>query len=184
MSADLRFVTKNDGKFRELKALLSTGKINLIRDGTPINEIQTEDIDLLVRSKVLEAYKQIRRPLIIDHTGLYFDLLKNFPGGLTDVFWERLKEKGFAEFIGKSRNPKVTAVTVIGYCDGRRIRIFKGSIRGAVADCPRGTQGFQWDNVFIPAGYSQTFAELGNKKKNEISMRRKAFDKLIKFLAR
>ena len=47
---------------------------------------------------------------------------------------------------------------------------------------PRVDHGFQWDCVFQPDGYTETFAEMGTAKKNEISMRRKALDKFAAFL--
>lgn len=179
---DLRFLTRNPGKFRELSELIDASKFRLVQDSTEINELQTEDMKLLVHDKVLKAFEKIRRALIVDHTGLHFDLLNGLPGGLTSVFYDKLQPKGIAEIIGQSANRKVTAITLIGYCDGRQIHFFEGKSEGSVAESPKGTEGFQWDTIFIPAGYDQTFAELGNAKKNEISMRRKAFDQLIKFI--
>jgi XTP/dITP diphosphohydrolase len=157
-------------------------KYKLLQDQTEINEIQTEDIDLLVRDKALKAFEKIRRPLIVDHTGLYFSLLNGFPGGLTSVFYDKLKSEGIAAVIGASANSKVQATTVLAYCDGKKINLFKGSIAGEVAKNPVGTEGFQWDTIFVPEGYDKTFAELGDAKKNEISMRKRAFDQLADFL--
>jgi XTP/dITP diphosphohydrolase len=182
MPQEIRFLTRNPGKFRELEALIDSGKYRLIRDDTEINELQTENMEVLIRDKILKAFEIIRRPLIVDHTGLSFDLLKGFPKGLTSVFYDLLQPEGIANLIGKSANRTVTAVTLIGYCDGRRVHAFKGEIRGVVAAEPRGSEGFQWDTIFIPEGYDKTFAELGNEKKNEISMRRLAFDKFSEFL--
>jgi XTP/dITP diphosphohydrolase len=182
MQTQLRFLTKNSGKFRELSELIDSSKFKLLQDDTEINELQTADIDALIRDKMLKAFEKIRRPLIVDHTGLQFDLLNGFPGGLTSIFYEALKSEGIARVIGKSNNRKVTAVTLIGYCDGRQVHSFDGRVEGMVAEEPRGTEGFQWDNIFIPSGYDETFSELGNNKKNEISMRRRAFDKLAHFL--
>jgi XTP/dITP diphosphohydrolase len=51
-----------------------------------------------------------------------------------------------------------------------------------VAAAPRGSDGFQWDTIFVPEGFDKTYAELGQNKKNEISMRRRAFDRLAAFL--
>lgn len=182
MSIELRFLTRNDGKFRELKELIDPTRYQLIQDDTEINELQTEDMTALVRDKVLKAFKIVRRPLIVDHTGLCFDLLKGFPGGLTSVFYDKLKPEGIASLIGKSRNRKVTAITLIGYCTSRKIHLFEGRIEGLVAEEPKGDGGFQWDTIFIPNGYDQTFAQLGNNKKNEISMRRLAFNQFAAFL--
>lgn len=184
MTEQIRFLTKNPGKFRELEQLLDRKKFRLIRDRTEIHELQTEDMDALVRDKILRAFERIRHPLIVDHTGLEFGLLKGFPAGLTSVFYDTLGDNGIASLIGKSANPRVTAVTLIAYCDGRTIHSFRGEARGTVAPHPRGSRGFQWDALFIPEGYDKTYAQLGQKKKNEISMRRRAFDKFADFLKR
>jgi XTP/dITP diphosphohydrolase len=184
MRIGLRFLTRNEGKFRELSELIDSSKYELLQDSSEINELQTEDMNLLVRDKVLKAFDKIRRPLIVDHTGLQFDLLNGFPAGLTSVFYDKLQPEGMAKIIGRSVDRKVTAVTLIGYCDGKKIHSFEGRLSGLVAEEPRGTEGFQWDTVFIPDGYDKTFAELGNRKKNEISMRRLAFNQLAAFLER
>jgi XTP/dITP diphosphohydrolase len=182
MPEEIRFLTRNPGKFWELHELIDPAKYTLVKDETEINELQTEDMGILIRDKILRAFDIIRRPLIVDHTGLSFDLLNGFPAGLTSVFYDRLKPAGIANLIGKSTNPKVVATTFIGYCDGRQIYSFEGQLLGFVAPEPRGSEGFQWDTIFIPEGYDKTFAELGNQKKNEISMRRLAFDKFAAFL--
>jgi XTP/dITP diphosphohydrolase len=117
----------------------------------------------------------------VDHTGLQLELLNGFPAGLTEIFWERLKNKRLAQIIGKSENSAVNAVTLICYCDGRTLKTFRGEVRGTIAPEPRGPEEFQWDPVFIPNGYTKTFAEMGDQK-NRISMRRQAIDKFIKYL--
>ena len=76
---------------------------------------------------------------------------------------------------------KVTAKTVLGYCDGREIHLFEGAIEGTVPRMPAGPEDFQWDCVFIPDGSTMTFAEMGTDKDN-ISMRRKALDKFAAHL--
>ena len=58
----------------------------------------------------------------------------------------------------------------MGVCDGKIIRE------------PRGTQGFGYDPVFVPHGYDQTFAELGEKVKNHISHRAKALRLALKLI--
>jgi XTP/dITP diphosphohydrolase len=182
MTKQIRFLTRNPNKFHELEQLLDSAEYVLIRDSTEIYELQTEDMEALIRDKVLKAFKLIRHPLVVDHTGLAFDLLNGFPAGLTSVFYDKLGDDGIASLMGKSANRNVTAITLIGYCDGRRVHSFRGEARGTVADGPRGKDGFQWDNIFVPEGYDKTYAELGQRKKNEISMRRRAFDLFADFL--
>jgi len=178
----LRFLTKNKHKAAEFQKLFEGTPCEIIPDGTQIEEIQTEDMEALVRDKVVKAFDRVRWPIFVDHTGLHLDLLNRLPGGLTELFWNGLKNPGLAEFVGKSPKPGVTAVTYIGYCDGRRVYLFKGELRGTIAAEPRGDEGFQWDPVFIPDGETQTFAEMGADRKNKLSMRRLAIEEFARHL--
>jgi len=130
---------------------------------------------------VLKAFNQIGRPVFIEHTGLYIESLQGFPGGLTQVFWDKLEADKFSELLGGLENTSLTARTVIAYCDAKKIYTFEGSVEGQISPEPKGDRAFQWDCVFIPNGYTETFAELGEKK-NEISMRKLAFEKFREFL--
>jgi XTP/dITP diphosphohydrolase len=141
-----------------------------------IDELQTEDTERLVKDKMLKAFRQVGRPLFVEHTGLYLNHLNGLPGGLTQIFWDRLQADRFAELFGKSSDPTAVAKTVIGYTDARGFYSFNGEVPGRISDTPRGPRDFQWDCVFIPEGYTQTFSEMGEIK-NEISMRRLALDK-------
>jgi XTP/dITP diphosphohydrolase len=118
-------------------------------------------MEVLVSDKVIKAYDKIRRPVCVDHTGLHLDVLNGFPAGLTEIFWNKLKNERLAELFG---NTAVTAVTAIGYCDGKSVSIFRGEVTGLIASAPRGPQRFNWDPVFIPDGHSETFAELGERR--------------------
>lgn len=53
MSNQLRFLTKNPGKFGELEKLLDGSKYSLLQDDTEIHELQTENMDVLARDKAL-----------------------------------------------------------------------------------------------------------------------------------
>ena len=178
---EISFVTKNPYKAREVEEILGDIGVSIVHTPLTIHEIQTEDIKDIVRDKVLKAFNQVGRPLFIEHTGLYIDSLQGFPGGLTQVFWDKLKANKFSELFGRLENTALTAKTVIAFSDAKKIYIFEGSIEGNIAPEPRGNKDFQWDCVFIPKGYKETFAEMGEKK-NEISMRKLAFDRFRDFL--
>ena len=177
---ELRFVTKNPQKLAEFRKLFEGTGYDIVASEITIDEIQTEDLEALVLDKLIKAYDLIRRPVFVDHTGLLIEQLAGFPGGLTELFWERLQNRRLSELFG---NSPVTAVTLIGFCDGKSVKTFKGEVSGTIASTPRGPEDFQWDPIFIPDGYSQTFAEMGDQK-NEISMRRLAIDLLITSLSK
>jgi XTP/dITP diphosphohydrolase len=178
---DLRFLTKNEHKLAEYRKLFDSSGHALIKAPFSIDEIQTEDMQALVTAKAVKAFARVKRPIFVDHTGLQFEFFNGFPGGLTEIFWNKLKNDRLSEIVGRSSQPRATAVTLLGYCDGRKVHVFKGSIDGTIAPEPRGPSDFQWDPIFIPDGFSETFAEMGDRK-NDISMRRLAVDRLLTHL--
>lgn len=177
----IRFVTKNPFKAKEVESIIGDIGVSIVHAPIKIHEIQTENIKDIVRDKVLKAFKQIGRPVFIEHTGLYIESLSGFPGGLTQVFWDKLGPDTFSELFGKRENTALKAKTVIAYCDAKNIRIFEGEVSGNISPEPRGNREFQWDCIFIPEGYDKTFAELGEEK-NSISMRKRAFEKFSQYL--
>jgi XTP/dITP diphosphohydrolase len=59
---------------------------------------------------------------------------------------------------------------------------FSGTVEGIAVPCERGDHGFGYDSMFIPAGYSQTFAELPSEIKNRLSHRARALAQVVAFL--
>jgi XTP/dITP diphosphohydrolase len=183
MSANtkVRFVSNNEEKIAEARKILGSCGIEVIEFRKKIEELQSEDPVRLVRDKLLRAFKEIGRPLFVEHTGLHLVGLGGLPGGLTQIFWDKIQADRFAELFGKDANRQATARTSVAYCDGFKIHDFEGAIEGEIVSIPRGPRHFQWDCIFQPVGFSQTFAEMGDKK-NDISMRRKALDKFSSYL--
>jgi len=62
--------------------------------------------------------------------------------------------------------------------DGDIIKTVTGRCEGHLVTEEKGSNGFGYDPLFIKAGYSKTFAELGAAVKNEVSHRRKALEKI------
>ncbi len=179
----IRFVSKNDHKVAEVQEILKETGVTVLAAKHQIDEIQTEDVTTLVKDKLLKAFNKVGRPVFVEHTGLYVESLNGFPGGLTQIFWDKLEADKFCSLLGQGETVSLVAKTVIGYCDARKMHFFEGEIKGTIAPEPRGSKSFQWDCIFIPNGEKKTFAEMGAKK-NEISMRRLAFDKFKNFLLR
>lgn len=171
----IRFMSGNAHKITEVQRILAPVGVDVVPVSRKIEEIQTEDVESLVRDKLTKAFEAIGRPLFVEHTGLYLSGLNGLPAGLTQIFWDRLQADRFADLVAGLGDAKVTAKTVLGYCDGHKIHLFEGAIDGTVPRTPAGPTDFQWDCVFVPDGSTQTFAEMGTAK-DDISMRRKALD--------
>lgn len=171
----IRFMSGNKHKIAEVQRILAPVGVDVVPVSRKIEELQTEDVERLVRDKLTKAFEAIGRPLFVEHTGLYLSGLNGLPAGLTQIFWDRLEADRFADLVAGLGDAKVTAKTVLGYCDGHKVHLFEGAIKGTVPRKPAGPTDFQWDCVFVPDGSTQTFAEMGAAK-DDISMRRKALD--------
>src|SRR5918998_6303370 len=176
----LRFLSSNPNKIAEARAILSPAGFELISVERKLDEIQSGDVEFLVRDKCIKAFRLIGRPVFVEHTGLFIEALNGFPGGLTQIFWDRLGAERVAKLFAHEDEGRAVARTRIGYCDGRCVHQFEGEVNGRLAPEPRGDPS-QWDCVFIPEGSDETFAEMGERK-NEVSMRRKALDQFAAYL--
>ncbi len=65
-----------------------------------------------------------------------------------------------------------------------RTELFDGTCEGKIIFEPRGKNGFGYDPLFVPNGFEQTFAELGDEVKNRLSHRAKALEKLKIYFSR
>ena len=80
-----------------------------------------------------------------------------------------------------AENRKASFVTCIALVTGSEEHIFYGEISGKIIRERRGSSGFGYDSVFVPEGYEETFAEMGEEEKNKISHRARAVKKLSDF---
>lgn len=178
---NIYFLSSNKHKIAEVQSILNSETITVLSVTEKINEIQSNDMSEIAIDKALKAFMRIGRPIIVEQTGLLLKDLGGLPGGLTQVFWDSLEADNFGRAFSATETAQVVAKTVIAYCDGKQIKTFDGEIGGKIVFPPRGNRDFQWDCVFQPDGYEQTFAEMGEKK-NAISMRKIAIEKLKEYL--
>lgn len=180
MNKTIQFITGNEGKLKEVKAIIS----NVEGVKLDLPEIQDNNAEKIIEVKLLEAMKLARGLLMAEDTSLYFECLNGLPGPLIKWFLEKLGNKGLYEIAEKFGNFNAEARTIIGYSDGSgQIRFFSGVIKGKIVS-PKGNSGFGWDQIFQPDGYSKSFAELNSAEKNAISMRRIALEKLKNHLTK
>jgi len=132
---------------------------------------------------------------LADDSGLMVSYLKGKPGVLSARFAgrgctyqdnNRKLLRMLKEVLAAKRGAKFVSVAAI-YDNGRFVEAVKGECRGRIAFRERGKKGFGYDPVFVPAGFSRTFAELPPRIKNSISHRAKALWKarkvILKYLA-
>jgi XTP/dITP diphosphohydrolase len=79
------------------------------------------------------------------------------------------------------REKTIASASPVCYADEFEPRTFDGACEGRIIPEPLGQNGFGYDPLFVPDGFEQTFAELGEEVKNQLSHRAKALAKLKQF---
>ena len=134
-------------------------------------------------------YKNYGMDCFADDTGLEVEALNGAPGVYSARYAggdghdsEANMKKLLAELDGKT-NRKAQFRTAICLIEGGEEHLFEGIVKGAIVDEKRGVSGFGYDPVFVPEGYAETFAEMGNEEKNRISHRARAVQQLCAYLS-
>jgi XTP/dITP diphosphohydrolase len=189
----LLFATRNRHKTHELAQLLgSEFEIRDLRSAANAPEI-VESGSSFEENAVLKALTISRafpdEFVLADDSGLEIDALDGAPGvrsaryagaNATDI---ANVEKVLSELkTVKARSRKATFICVLVLAkNGEPISNATGTIGGTITEEPRGGNGFGYDPIFVPAGLTQTFAELPAEVKNQISHRARAARELAMF---
>jgi inosine triphosphate pyrophosphatase len=171
------FLTSSPHKFAEIKALLpQVEHLNI-----ELPEIQEIDPQKIIAAKLEAAFQHHGGAFIVEDTSLSLEALYGLPGPQIKWFLKAAGAQGLAEIAQKLGNTKAEAKTIIGYAKSRtEISYFEGTIQGTIV-MPRSESGFGWDPIFQPDGYEETFAQMTQEKKNQISHRYQALQKLKAF---
>jgi XTP/dITP diphosphohydrolase len=190
MKKQLVFATNNAHKLEEVRDILrDTYQILSLKD-IHCEEDIPETADTLEGNALLKArYVKTHYGLdcFADDTGLEVHALNNAPGVYSARYAGEAKDakanlrKVLKELEGKE-DYSARFRTVIALIKDGKEHLFEGKVKGKLIEEERGATGFGYDPVFIPEGYSKTFAELGADIKNTISHRAEAVNKLKHFL--
>lgn len=185
------FATNNKHKLDEVRKIVA-GKIEIVS----LEEIGCHD-DIPETADTLEGNALLKANYIknkfgldcfADDTGLEVEALDNAPGIYSARYAgtahdsEANMKKLLSELNGKE-NRKARFRTVIALVIGHDTHLFEGIVKGIIETKKKGENGFGYDPVFVPEGYTQTFAELGDNIKNNISHRAAAVRKLNDYLS-
>ena len=187
----LVFATNNAHKLEEIRAILGDKvEILSLNDINCHADIQ-ETADTLQGNAALKAqyiYENYGLDCFADDTGLEVEALNGAPGIYSARYAggeghdsEANMKKLLSEMQDKE-NRKARFRTVICLIEGGEEHFFEGIVNGSIIRERKGGAGFGYDPVFMPDGYSETFAEMGNDEKNKISHRARAVQKLCEYL--
>ncbi len=184
--------TTNQGKVKEISELIGSEKIELVMLSTIAPGWEIEETGLTFEEnsfiKAKAVFERFEIPVIADDSGLCVDCLGGKPG----VYSARYAGYGASaaernikllNAVAKFDPPYyarfICSTTFISN-DG--IKVFEGILEGMITREQAGTNGFGYDPIFIPEGFTTTLASLSAIEKNRVSHRGRALRKLQEYL--
>ncbi len=186
----LVFATNNQHKLKEVQKMLPSS-IQLLS----LKDIHCFD-DIEEIAKTLEGNASLKADYITekygyhcfaDDTGLEINSLNGEPGvfsaryagehGNSEKNMQKVLEN-LADKIDRTAQFR----TVIALNLNNEQHFFEGICKGEIISEKSGTEGFGYDPIFKPKGYSLSFAEMSSEEKNKISHRGIAVHQLVHFL--
>jgi len=180
MMKEIVFVTGNKKKVIEIQNILKNVKV--IQKKLNLMEPQSLDVERIASSKAEQAYNILKKPVFVEDTSLTIPSLNNFPGAFIAWTSKTIGNEGLIKLMADLNDRFAQAKTCIAYCDKNGLKLFSGTCNGRISKEIRGDKGWGFDTIFIPEGYSKTWAELGPEIKNAMSHRRKAAQKFYKWI--
>jgi len=192
---EMLIATRNRGKVRELRSLLaglpfglrSLPEFPATTDVAETGQTFAENAAL----KASDYAKQTGLWSMADDSGLEVDALGGAPGifsaryaGEHATDGERIER--LLDELGRTkdseRKARFICVIAIAGPNGEIVNLSEGTCVGRITLTPRGANGFGYDPIFLPHGHTQTFGELSEEIKREISHRARALQSARAFL--
>jgi XTP/dITP diphosphohydrolase len=187
---ELVFATNNKHKLEEISHIVGDKfKIIGLKDINCFEEIpETADtIEQNASQKSFYVYNRYGYNCFADDTGLEIDSLDGRPGVYSARYagegknFDDNMNKVLIELSGVA-NRKAIFRTMISLVINGKEFLFEGRVSGVITSVKYGNNGFGYDPIFKPDGFTKTYAEMTIDEKNKFSHRALAVKKLIDFL--
>ena len=188
---EIYFVSHNIYKYSEIKSIVDNRitDLHLKFCKRNITEIQHQKIEKIAIEKAKFAYNVVKKPIIIEDDGLFINSLNGFPGQYSSYVLKSIGNRGIIRLLKGYRDRSAFFKSVFVYSNGIIVKVFYGKINGKISSTIK-DDGWGYDPIFIPFNNNNnndnksdtTFAKLNKmNKKNELSHRRIALDKFVKW---
>jgi XTP/dITP diphosphohydrolase len=180
--------TANQEKAAEIRELLHEANCGAELVAAPRGLLSVEEtgktLEDNARLKAVALSEATGQPVVADDTGLEVDALDGAPGVRAARYagegagYDANVRKLLSKLEGvplEQRTARFSTVAIARWPDGREVAAI-GTVEGLIAAAPRGTGGWGYDPVFVPAdGDGRTFAEMSSHEKHALSHRGRAF---------
>ena len=176
-------MTSNDGKFREISHQMREHGYEIEHIKTKYPEIQSETLEETIGPGLEWLMERYGRPMFIDDSGLFVDALKGFPGVYSSYVFKTIGCDGILSLMKGVEDRGARFECCIGFMEpGGKPFMVKGVAKGSISFEKAGAGGFGYDPIFIPEGYTRTYAQIEIAEKNTISHRGRAIELFLKEL--
>ena len=184
------FATNNKHKLQEVRDIIGSGVEILSLADINCNEDIPETADTLDGNALIKAryiYEKYNVNCFADDTGLEVDVLDGAPGVYSARYAgdghdsEANMRKLLENLTGKNNRDAQFRTVIALIIDGEE-KLFNGIVKGTITEEKRGDSGFGYDPIFVPEGYSESFAQMDSRTKNSISHRYRATKQLSEYL--
>jgi XTP/dITP diphosphohydrolase len=171
----INFATGNPGKLNEVSEKFAGIGIEVVQLDDEYPEIQTDNLEEVVRWGLDWLWERHKVPLMIDDSGLFIEAFDAFPGVYSAFVFKALGCEGVLKLMEGIDVRRAEFRCCAGYIDGNGQVIVTGTSKGRITLELLGTGGFGYDPIFVPQEQEKTFAQMSVEEKNSMSHRGKAF---------
>lgn len=180
------FATNNINKFNEARKVLAEYKIAMGMLRVKTLEIQSDNLEEIAKTSVLQVFEKCDLPIIVEDAGLLIDALNGFPGPYAAYVYKTIGNRGLLRLMEniESREAKFQSVIAYHSSELKSPVCFKGEAVGEITREERRRDresGFGFDPIFKPANSNKTFAEMSVAEKNRYSHRAMALRKFAEW---
>ncbi|NUP01621.1 MAG: RdgB/HAM1 family non-canonical purine NTP pyrophosphatase [Nonomuraea sp.] len=177
--------TRNPGKIAELRRILAGFEIVGLEEFPSIGEVAETGVTF-EENALLKAHAVAQGsglPAVADDSGLCVDVLNGMPGVFSARWAGRhgddqanldLLLAQISDVPAEKLSAHFACAAALALPSGEH-RVVEGTLPGHLVTTPRGTNGFGYDPILVPAGHDRTTAELSPEEKDAISHRGRAF---------
>ena len=188
MEKKIIIATQNLGKLKEFEIALSSFFDTFLSLKSFNDQDEVEENGMTYQEnahlKAIYFYEKYHLPVIADDSGLEVSTLNNYPGIYSARIGENdeKRRKIILNKLDGNSSRDASMITHLTYMDDTGIYDFEARVEGKISLEEEGDQGFGYDRIFIPKGYSNTFSCMQPNEKLNVSHRGNAIQQLIQFL--
>ncbi len=176
----ITFITGNQKKIDQLNRYV-TYPVN--HQPLDLEEIQSLDIAEVAAAKARAAYAIIGGPVLVEDAALACVALNGLPGTFEKWYLERLGTQGLIDALAAYDDKRAVAQVCYALCDETGVHLFQNERSGVIVSEPRGEANpFGWNPVFMPDGFTKTWAEMTLEESAASSLRQPAIAQFDQFV--